>query len=230
METIKKERYIEMKMLMQISMNTLMHISRWILLRMMLRGKVCNARLDCYVIFQEENGEYCLQQEKTMVQDRKWKSNAASLGLWNNYGTSPLIFRAATFLLAKSSQVLKCWGVAGAWCDRRISLMSVWLWELFENLFTFVAPEVEKPKESIRVEVRWGRDVPGVVRFHHLLSATGPLRPSVHRPPFLRTPSTVRFSTTVAPCQPNQPERCVGRILVLGPKNSVRISLKWRFS
>ena len=183
METIKKERYIEMKMLM--------HISRWILLKMMLRGKVCNARFDCYVIFQEENGDYCLQQEKTLVQDRKWKSNAASLGLWNNSGTSPLIFRAATFLLAKSSQVLKCLGVAGAWCDRRISLMSVWLWELFENLFTFVAPEVEKPKESIRVEVRWGRDVPGVVRFHHLLSATGPLslRPSVHRPFVHRPPS-----------------------------------------
>ena len=55
METIKKERYIEMKMLMHISMNTLMHISRCILLKMMLRGKVCNARLDCYVIFQGEN-------------------------------------------------------------------------------------------------------------------------------------------------------------------------------
>ena len=68
---VKKERYIEMKMLMQISMNTLMHISRCILLKMMLRGKVCNARLDCYVIFQGENGDYCLQQEKTMVQDRK---------------------------------------------------------------------------------------------------------------------------------------------------------------
>ena len=141
--------------------------------------------------FRGKSGDYCLQEEETMVQDRKWKSNAASLGLWNNSGTSPLIFRAATFLLAKSSQVLKCWGVAGAWCDRRISLMTVWLWELFENLFTFVVPEVEKPKESIRVEVRWGRDVPGVVRFHHLLSATGPLslRPSVHRPFVHRPPS-----------------------------------------
>ena len=64
--------------------------------------------------------------------------------------------------------------------------MTVWLWELVENLFTFVVPEVVKPKESIRVEVRWGREVPGVVRFHHLLSATGPLS---LRPPSVRTPS-----------------------------------------
>ena len=106
----------------------------------------CEIGLLCH--FQRKRGDYCLLEEETMVQDRKWKSNAASLGLWNNYGTSPLIFRAATFLLAKSSQVLKCLGVAGAWCDRRISLMSVWLWELFENLFTLLLQRWRNQKRA----------------------------------------------------------------------------------
>ena len=87
--------------------------------------------------------------------------------------------------------------------------MSVLLWELFENIFTFVVPEVEKPKESIRVEVRWGREVPGVVRFHHLLSATGPLslRPSVHRPfvhrPIFHNSRSLPAEPTRAVCQKN---------------------------
>ena len=75
METIKKERYIEMKMLMHISMNTLMHISRCILLKMMLRGKVCNARLDCYVVFEEKvgitvcskEGQWCKTESESLM-------------------------------------------------------------------------------------------------------------------------------------------------------------------
>ena len=56
----------------------------------------CEIGLLCH--FRGRSGDYCLQEEETMVQDRKRKSNAVSLGLLNNYGTSPLIFRAATFV------------------------------------------------------------------------------------------------------------------------------------